>query len=188
MATFREAAAEEFGWKTKDFEANAFLHCLDPFPRFIARVLWPWRDRLFREDIAAMRLVSELTNYNDIFQIAQSFGDARRDQNFLRDRMGVRPRGRRLLALAREILPGRKSRDSKVESAYAPGATWRRDGIGAGRGESNPASQAAESEAGLDGVDGEGESSSDGRLVKKPKASPRPSAGISAWRKKPDSD
>jgi hypothetical protein len=185
MATFRETAAEEFGWKTEDFEAKAFLHCLDPFPRFIARLLWLWRDRLFREDIAAMRMVSELTNYNDIFQIAQSFGDARRDQSFLRDRMGVRPRGRRLLALAREILPGRKSRDGKVESAYAPGATWRTEGIGAGReneaGEAFPEPGEASMEEGV-------EVSPDQRLVKKPKASSRPATGISAWRKKPGSE
>jgi hypothetical protein len=185
MATFREAAAEEFGWKTQDFEANAFLHCLDPFPRFIARLLWPWRDRLFREDIAAMRMVSELTSYNDIFQIAQGFGDARRDHSFLRDRMGVRPRGRRLLAFAREILPGRKSRDGKVESAYAPGATWRTDGFGAGRD-----SEAGESDSEPGGVlaDGIGEAAPDQRLVKKPKASSRPATGISAWRKKPGSE
>ncbi len=185
MATFREAASEEFGWKTEDFEAKAFLHCLDPFPRFIARVLWLWRDRLFREDIAAIRMVSELTSYNDIFQIAQSFGDARRDQSFLRDKIGVRPRGRRLLTLAREILPGRKSRDGKVESAYAPGATWRTEGIGAGRGD-----EAGEGspETGKDSVGESGEGSSDPRLVKKPKASSRPAVGISAWRKKPGSE
>ena len=185
MATFREAAAEEYGWKTEDFEAKAFLHCLDPFPRFIARTLWLWRDRLFREDIAAMRMVSELTSYNDIFQIAQSFGDARRDQSFLRDRMGVRPRGRRLLTLAREILPGRKSRDGKVESAYAPGATWRTDGIGAGR-----ESEAGDSDSELEEAskDEGGETSPNQRLVKKPKASARPAVGISAWRKKPGSE
>ncbi len=185
MATFREAAAEEYGWKTEDFEAKAFLHCLDPFPRFVARVLWPWRDRLFREDIAAMRMVSDLTNYNDIFQIAQSFGDARRDQSFLRDKFGVRPRGRRLLALAREILPGRKSRDGKVESAYAPGATWRTEGVGASR-----ESEAVESalEGGEVPADESGETSQDQRLVKKPKASSRPATGISAWRKKPGAE
>jgi|GEM_PF-509735 len=185
MATFREAAAQEFGWKTEDFEAKAFLHCLDPFPRFMARVLWLWRDRLFREDIAAMRMVSELTNYNDIFRIAQSFGDARRDHSFLRDKVGVRPRGRRLLALAREILPGRKSRDGKVESAYAPGATWRTEGIGAGR-----ETEAADSgpEEGEDSSTEVAESSADERLVKKPKASSRPAVGISAWRKKPGAE
>lgn len=181
MATFREAASEVLGWKKEDFEAKAFLHCLDPFPRFIARVLWPWRDRFFREDIAAMRMVSELTNYNDIFQIAQSFGDARRDHSFLRDQMGVRPRGRRLLALSREILPGRKSRSGKVESAYAPGETWRTEGIGAGRGgeegETSPDSVPGGAEEG-------GGTSEDQRLVKKPKASSRPATGISAWRKK----
>lgn len=185
MATFREAAAEEYGWKTEDFEAKAFLHCLDPFPRFIARVLWLWRDRLFREDIAAMRMVSELTSYNDIFQIAQSFGDARRDHSFLRDGIGVRPRGRRLLAMAREILPGRKSRDGKVEPAYAPGATWRTEGIGAGR---QSESGDSASEDGEVSASKGAESSPDQRLVNKPKASSRPAVGISAWRKKPGSE
>jgi hypothetical protein len=185
MATFREAASEELGWKKEDFEAKAFLHCLDPFPRFVARVLWPWRDRLFREDIAAMRMVSELTNYNDIFQIAQSFGDARRDHSFLRDQMGIRPRGRRLLALSREILPGRKSRSAKVESAYAPGATWRTEGIGAGRGSEAGESSPESVEGGQEEI---GELAPDQRLVKKPKASSRPATGISAWRKKPGSE
>lgn len=185
MATFREAAAEEYGWKPQDFEAKAFLHCLDPFPRFIARVLWLWRDRLFREDIAAMRMVSDLTSYNDIFQIAQSFGDARRDQSFLRDKIGVRPRGRRLLALAREILPGRKSRDGKVESAYAPGATWRTEGIGAGR--EIEAGDSASEEGEVSASEGV-EVSPDQRVVKKPKASSRPAVGISAWRKRPGSE
>lgn len=182
MATFREAAAEEYGWKTEDFEAKAFLHCLDPFPRFIARTLWLWRDRLFREDIAAMRMVSELTNYNDIFQIAQSFGDARRDQSFLRDKIGVRPRGRRLLALAREILPGRKSRDGKVESAYAPGATWRTEGFGAAR--ENTVGEAAP-ESGEVPLEEGGEASADNPMAQSPKATSRPAARISAWRKKP---
>jgi len=125
-ATFRESAEEHLGWDKEDFEAEAFLACLDPFPRLLARLVWPFKAQLFGEDIAAMSKVADLTSYNDVFQVAQGFADARRDRKFLRDAMGIRPRGRRLLSLAREVLPGRKSRDVKVETAYHPGATWRK--------------------------------------------------------------
>lgn len=125
-ATFRESAEERLGWDKEDFEAKAFLACLDPFPRLLARLVWPLKSGLFGEDIAAMSKVADLTSYNDVFQIAQGFADARRDRKFFRDALGIRPRGRRLLSLAREVLPGRKSRDVKVESAYHPGATWRK--------------------------------------------------------------
>lgn len=125
-ATFRESAEERLGWNKADFEAKAFLASLDPFPRLLARLVWPLRSRFFGEDIAVMTKVADLTNYNDVFQIAQGFADARRDRKFVRDALGLRPRGRRLLALARDVLPGRKSRDVKVETAYHPGATWRK--------------------------------------------------------------
>lgn len=129
--TFREAAKERLGWDRADFEAKAFLASLDPFPRLVARLVWPMKSRFFGEDIALMAKVADLRSYNEVFQIAQAFADARRDRKFIRDTLGLRPRGRRLLALARDVLPGRRSRDAKLETAYHPGATWRKQaGVG----------------------------------------------------------
>lgn len=126
MATFREAAATEYGWAPEDFEAKVFLHCLEPFPRLLARILRLGRDRFFQADLAAIGLVADLTNYNDIFQVAQSFGDSHRDRTFLRDTLGLRPRGRRLLSLARELLPGRRQTPVTLEPASRAGAVWRK--------------------------------------------------------------
>lgn len=200
MVKFREAATKEFGWREEHFEGKLFLACLEPFPRFLARLLWPWRQRLFGDDINAMRMVADLTHYNDIFQVAQSFGDGRRDFSFLRNTLGIRPRGRRLLGVAREILPGRKGRETKVESAYAPGATWRKEGPGRKEGSGDvgleqgvDAGASPVAEAGSPPLDAStpavaglaAQSEGDGRMVKKPKPSERPPVGISAWRKKP---
>lgn len=126
MATFREAAAAEYGWDPEDFEAKVFLHCLETFPRLLARILWIWRDRLFKADLAAIGLVADLTSYNDVFQVAQSFADSHRDRGFLRDTLGLRPRGRRLLSLARELLPGRRQTQTTLEPANRAGTVWRK--------------------------------------------------------------
>jgi len=126
MATFREAAAEEYGWDKEDFEAKVFLQCLETFPRILARILWLWRDRFFKADLAAIGLVADLTSYNDVFQVAQSFADSHRDQGFVRDTLGLRPRGRRLLALARELLPGRRQSHTQLEPVNRGGVVWRK--------------------------------------------------------------
>jgi hypothetical protein len=124
--TFRESAEKRLGWDKEEFESRAFRSCLNSFPRLLVWLLWPWRSRLFAEDIAAMSQVAELTSYNDVFRFAQGLADARRDRKFFRDALGIRPRGRRLLSLARDVLPGRRSQEVQVETAYHPGATWRK--------------------------------------------------------------
>lgn len=152
MGTFREAAAEEFGWDKEAFEAKVFLHCLETFPRILARILWPWRDRFFRVDLAAIGLVADLTSYNDVFQVAQGFADSHRDRGFLRDTLGLRPRGRRLLALARELLPGRRQSQTNLEPANRAGVVWRKS-------DAREPAEAVESEAGADAsAEGEGDS------------------------------
>lgn len=125
MATFREVTKAEYGWEEEDFTEELFLECLDPLPRMIARVLWSRREKYFDKDLKAIASLAELTNYNDVFLVAQGFSDSEHGNRLLRGILGVRPRGRRLLAIARELLPGRKQEEPKVQTAYHPGATWR---------------------------------------------------------------
>ncbi len=122
MATFKEITHQQYGWAPEEFEQRLFLECLDPGARLLARMLWPWRRQLFQEDFAALSTAARLTTYNDVFDLAQSLSDSRHTKHFFRDRIGIRPRGRRLLAIARELLPGRRPSIAKVEPAYRPGS------------------------------------------------------------------
>jgi hypothetical protein len=122
MANFKEIAHQQYGWDPQDFEQRLFLKCLDPGARVLARLLWPWRNRFFRQDFAALSTVANLTSYNDVFDLAQNLSDSRSQRRFLRHRLGIRPRGRHLLALARELLPGRRPQTAKVEPAYRLGS------------------------------------------------------------------
>lgn len=122
MTTFTEITHQQYGWAPEEFEQRLFLKCLDPETRILARLLWPWRNRLFKEDFAALSTAARLTSYNDLFELAQTLSEARHPRRFFRDRLGIRPRGRHLLAIAREMLPGRRPQAAKVEPAYRPGS------------------------------------------------------------------
>ena len=126
MATFKEAAQQRYGWDLEDFDEKVFFHCLEGYSRILARLLWPWRRRLFEQDLAVIRSVAEIANYNDVFRVAEMFADPRADPSFLRNSIKIRPRGRRLVNLARELLPARPQRNPTVESINRAGALPRK--------------------------------------------------------------
>ena len=102
MATLRELACERYGWSPDQFVRRTFFHCLLPWYRPLAWMIWPIRKHFFVPDLGLIERIGALSTYNDVYQYAQDFADSRRDRNFLRDTFGMRPHGRRLLAMARD--------------------------------------------------------------------------------------
>ena len=111
METFRELACARYGWRPEGFERRTFFHCVSAWQRPAAWILWPWRERFFRADLSLIERIGTMTSYNDVYQVAQDFADSRRQRGFVRDVLGVRPHGRRLLSMARDSLPGRMRRE-----------------------------------------------------------------------------
>jgi hypothetical protein len=111
MATFKELACARYGWPIHQFQRRTFFHCVQPWHQPVLWLLWPWRQRLFGPDLGLIERIGELGNYNDVYQFAQDFADSRRARNLFRDTLGMRPHGRRLLAMARDSLPGRARRE-----------------------------------------------------------------------------
>lgn len=118
MRTFREALIAEWGWKESSVVGRLFRSAVLPQHQPILWLLWPFRHRLFREDLAVMEKVLASSSYNDVAQLAREFGHPHRDLTFWRDRVGVRPRGRRLLETAKQVLvePRRPRRTTPAPS------------------------------------------------------------------------
>jgi hypothetical protein len=104
MATIKERACEELGWDEARVAERLYFHCLTWRHRLMARLLWPFRERLFSEDLRVMERVVNFDSYNDVWVLARDFAYPHRAAYFWRDTMGIRPRGRRLLQLAKELL------------------------------------------------------------------------------------
>lgn len=104
MATIKERACEELGWDEARVVEQLYFHCLTWRHRLMARLLWPFRERLFSEDLRVMEKVVTYESYNDVWVLARDFAYPHRAGSFWRDTMGIRPRGRRLLQLAKELL------------------------------------------------------------------------------------
>ncbi|MFM7099916.1 MAG: hypothetical protein ACKOET_18495 [Verrucomicrobiota bacterium] len=104
MRTFKEAVIAELGWREARVVERLFRSAVLPRHQPILWLLWPFRQRLFREDLAVMEKMLALSSYNDVAQLAREFGHPHRDLTFWRDRVGVRPRGRRLLETAKRVL------------------------------------------------------------------------------------
>lgn len=121
VQSFRELACARYGWKGHAFVGRTFLHCVLPWQRPVVWLLRPFWERFYRPDLRIIEKVADMTSYNDVYQVAQDFADSRRDRNLFRDRLGIRPHGRRLLAMARDSLPGRASRHSGVGGGPAGG-------------------------------------------------------------------
>lgn len=123
MRTFKEAAIAELGWKESKVVDRLFRSSIMPQHQPILWLLWPFRHRLYREDLAVLEQVLGLSSYNEVAQFAREFGHPHRDMSFWRDRVGVRPRGRRLLEVAKKVLvePNRPRRQSPAPAGGAGG-------------------------------------------------------------------
>ena len=107
MGTFREKACARYGWEPGNFVSKTLRHCVRPWQLPLVWMAWPWRRRIYAADLQLIERVAEMTSYNDIYHVAQDFADSRRARNFVRDFLGIRPHGRRLLAMARDSMPGK---------------------------------------------------------------------------------
>lgn len=107
----------ELGWKESQVVDRLFRSSILPQHRPILWFLWPFRRHLYREDLAVLAQVAALSSYNEVAQFAREFGHPHRDLSFWRDRVGVRPRGRRLLEVAKQVLvEPRRPRDRSTAS------------------------------------------------------------------------
>lgn len=103
--SFREAYARDTGLPAPEFERALFLRCVPPIQRPVARVLLWLNPGVFDRDLATMREVAVATSSEDVRLAARDLrGGGFYQRNLLRDAIGVRASGRRLVAIARRVL------------------------------------------------------------------------------------
>ena len=103
MDSLQARALSLWGWEADEFADQLFLESLPFFQRFIARCLWPLRRRLFGHDLQRMAQLAQIHSLSELSREIAWFGSPRNRQGILREIIGIRPRGRRIMAWAKEL-------------------------------------------------------------------------------------
>jgi hypothetical protein len=118
---FREAFIRRTGGASESFERRVFLHCVPPLQRPLAWLLSELIPRLFLPDFTALSEAAEATSTDEVWRMAGEFrGNSRYGSNPIRDWLGVRVSGRRLAAIAEEVL-GPRTDNRPLPSAPVSG-------------------------------------------------------------------
>ena len=101
---FRSAFARTFSLPPESFEREAFVRCVPPWYRPLAWALvrcWPAG---FAQDWQVLQDVARATSLEEVRAFSGDFrGGIRHRHSLVRDRIGLRVSGRRLLTLARQV-------------------------------------------------------------------------------------
>jgi hypothetical protein len=104
-STVASRVARRLGWPASEFPARLFLPCLPRWavvPALLIRVAMP---SVFAADLEVLTDAGNATTAREIRIAAQSLSyNPRRARSFIRDTLGIRCSGRRLLALLRETI------------------------------------------------------------------------------------
>lgn len=111
IGSLQTRALSVLGWEADEFADLLYLESLPFFQRFLAHCLWPLRRYLFRQDIQRMAQLANLTSLSELSREIAWFGSPRNRRGILREIIGVRPRGRRIMNWAKELF----AEDTAVE-------------------------------------------------------------------------
>lgn len=105
VPSFRDAFARGFGVSPDEFERTAFVQCVPWWCRPVAALLVRWEPGWFALDLQVLRDVARATSLDEIRLLAGDFrGGVRHRFSFVRDCLGIRASGRRLMAMARRVI------------------------------------------------------------------------------------
>jgi hypothetical protein len=102
---FRAAFARRFSRSPESFEREVFVRCVPPWYRPVAWAIIRWVPAWFSQDWQVLQDVARATSLEEVRVLSGDFrGGIRHRRSLIRDRIGFRVSGRRLLALARHVL------------------------------------------------------------------------------------
>ena len=104
MTTFREAYCRHFECPPEEFEQDLLLACMGTQAAFFARWILKFRPDFFAAECSRLRLAGNLTDSRYVYDYAAEFSDPRRGGGLVRERLGIRPRGRALISIALEVM------------------------------------------------------------------------------------
>lgn len=127
LVTLQSRALSVLGWEPDDFADLLYLESLPFFQRFLARCLWPFRRHLFGQDLQRMAQLASLDSLSELSREIAWFGSPRNRRGILREFVGIRPRGRRIMDWAKELfeedLPAEPVDSESSESSESPDAS-----------------------------------------------------------------
>ncbi|MBL9173039.1 MAG: hypothetical protein JNL10_05850 [Verrucomicrobiales bacterium] len=104
---FRDAFLNSTGIVAERFEVHLFLRSVPPLRRPVARLLLLLRPSVFERDFATLREVALATSADEVRQtVVDLRGGPLYRSSMIRDHLGIRASGRRLVNMARRILKG----------------------------------------------------------------------------------
>lgn len=104
MTTLREAYCRHFDCPPEEFEEDLLLACMGNQAAFFARWILKFSPEFFAPEIGRLRQVGNVTDARYVYDFAAEFSDPRRSGGIVRERLGIRPRGRTLIAIALEVM------------------------------------------------------------------------------------
>lgn len=102
---FRAAFARRFSRSPESFEREVFVRCVPPWYRPVAWAIIRWVPSWFSQDWQVLQDVARAASLEEVRVLSGDFrGGIRHRRSLIRDRIGFRVSGRRLLQLARHVL------------------------------------------------------------------------------------
>lgn len=102
---FRSAFARTFSRSPESFEREVFVRCVPPWYRPVAWAIIRWVPAWFSQDWQVLQDVARATSLEEVRVLSGDFrGGIRHRRSLIRDRIGFRVSGRRLMGLARQVL------------------------------------------------------------------------------------
>lgn len=104
--SFRALFAKQYGVSPDRFEAEVFVLCVPwiyrPVARILVKLVPPW----FHLDLQVLSDMAKAESLQEVRILAGDFrDDIRHRASFVRDSLGFRASGRRLMGLAKQVFP-----------------------------------------------------------------------------------
>lgn len=117
MTTFRDAYCRHFECPSEEFEQDLLLACMSSQSVFFAKWILRFRPDFFATECSRLRSAGNMTDPRFVYDFAAEFSDPRRGGGWVRERLGIRPRGRALIAIALEVMAAPGGGTTPPESA-----------------------------------------------------------------------
>ena len=103
---FRDAACAKLGCTAETYAQTVFWHCLATRARRIARLVLWFRPGLPQHDLDLLDVAARCATPIQVYRELDAHRANYPQKGFLRQKLGVRLSGAKLMELAKELLPG----------------------------------------------------------------------------------
>jgi hypothetical protein len=117
MSTLREAYCSHFDCPPEEFEEDLLVACMSNQAAFFGRWILQLNPGFFAPEIGRLRQVGNLTDSRYVYDFAAEFSDPRRSGGIVRVWLGIRPRGRTLIAISLDVMsnPGGEAKGKRAK-------------------------------------------------------------------------